>query len=65
MKPLKAMLNLVMDTISLQELDYEMNCVDLPDDYICSEIGYCGHLAFPYAHIQLYQATKLIPSNFQ
>ena len=30
-----------------------------------NEIGYCGHPAFPYAHIQLEQATKLIPSKFQ
>ena len=29
------------------------------------KIGYCGHPDFPYAHIQLDQATKLILSNFQ
>ena len=28
-------------------------------------IGYCGHPAFPYAHIQLEKSTKLIPSHFQ
>ena len=28
------------------------------------KIGYCGHSAFPYAHIQLEQATKLIPAYF-
>ena len=30
----------------------------MPDDYYFFEIGYFGHPAFPYAHIQLYQATK-------
>ena len=29
------------------------------------EIGYCSHPVFPYAHIQLDQATKLILSHFQ
>ena len=38
---------------------------DLPDYYIYFEIRYCGHPAFPYAHIQLEQATKLILSHFQ
>ena len=28
------------------------------------EIGYCGYPAFPYVHIELYQATKLILANF-
>ena len=58
------MLNPVVDIISLQQPEYEMDCADLPDDDICFEIGYCGHPAFPYAHIQLDQATKLILSHF-
>ena len=29
------------------------------------DIGYCGHPSFPYAHIQLEQATKLILLYFQ
>ena len=33
LKPLQAMLNLVVDTISLQRLEYEMERVDLSDDY--------------------------------
>ena len=42
-----------------------MDCADLPDDYNFSEVGYCGHTNFPYAHIQLEQATKLIILYFQ
>ena len=42
-----------------------MERADLPDDYICFEIGYCAHPTFPYAHIQLKQATKLILPHFQ
>ena len=34
LNPLKAMLNLVVDRISLQQLEYEMERADLPDDYI-------------------------------
>ena len=60
LNPLKAMLNHVVDRISLQKLEYETEPVDLPD-----EIGYCGHPAFPYAHIQLEQATNLIILIFQ
>ena len=42
-----------------------MDCADLPDDYNFFEIGYCGNPTFPYAHIQLEKATKLILSHFQ
>ena len=59
------MLKIVVDILYLQELEYEMDRADIPDDYICFEIGYCGHPAFPYAHIQLNQATRLIISHFQ
>ena len=34
LKPLKAMLNLVFDRISLRKLEYEMERADIPDDYI-------------------------------
>ena len=34
-----------------------MERTDIPDGYKCFEIKYCGHPAFPYAHIQLEQAT--------
>ena len=61
LKPLKAILNLVVDRISLQHFGYEMERANLPDDFNCFEFGYCGNPAFPYAHIQLDQATKLIP----
>ena len=50
------MLNPVVDIISLQQLEYEMERADIPD-YL-KKIGYCGHPAFSYAHIQLDQATK-------
>ena len=33
-KQLKAMLDLVVDRIYLQQLEYEMERADLPDDYI-------------------------------
>ena len=42
-----------------------MERADIPDDYNYFEIGYCGHPYLPYSHIQLEQATKLIPSHFQ
>ena len=42
-----------------------MERIDLPDEYNFFEIGYCGHPDFPYAHIQLEQATKWILSHFQ
>ena len=34
LKPLEAMLKLVVDIISLQQLDYKMERADLPDDHI-------------------------------
>ena len=42
-----------------------MYCTDYSVDYNLFEIGYCGNLNFPCAHIQLEQATNLIPSSFQ
>ena len=51
LNPLKSMLNLVVDRISLQKLEYEMKPDDIPDDYNLFEIEYCGHPDFPYAHI--------------
>ena len=42
-----------------------MERVDIPDDYICFEIGYCCHPDFSLTHIQLEKSTKLILSNFQ
>ena len=64
--PLKAMLNhVVVDRLSLQKIEYEMERVDLPDDSNFFEIGYCCHIAFPYAHIQLEPSTKLILSHSQ
>ena len=65
LRPLKAVINFDVDILSLQKLEYEAECVDLPDDYNCFEIVYCVHLAFPYAHIQLKQANNSILSNFQ
>ena len=59
------MSNPVVDRISLQKLEYEMERADIPNDYNCFEIVNCGHPDFPYAHIELEQATKLILSHFQ
>ena len=64
LKPLKVMMNLVVDIIPLQQLEYEMKRADLLDDFNFSEIGYCGHPTLTYAHIELEQATKLIISHF-
>ena len=49
LNPLKSMLNFSLERISLQKLEYEMERADLPDYYICFEIGYCGNPTFPYA----------------
>ena len=58
-------LNLVVDIISLQQFEYEIERADLPDDYNFFEIVYCDHPDFPYAYIQLEKSTKLILSHFQ
>ena len=42
-----------------------MKRADLPNDSNFFEIGYCGHPAFPYTHIQIEKVTKLIHSKFQ
>ena len=65
LNPLKSMFDHVVDRLSLQKLEYEMERVDLPDDYNFFEIGYCGHPAFPYARIQQEQSTKSIISHFK
>ena len=59
------MLNFEVDRLSLQELDYAMDCSDFTSDYNFYEIGYCGHPKFSYTHIQLEKATNLILSDFQ
>ena len=59
------MLNHVVDIISLQQPEYEMERIDISDYYNFFEIGYYGHPNLPYAHIQLDQATKLILQHFQ
>ena len=59
------MLNLVVDIIYLRQLEYGIERADIPDDYNCFEIGYCGHPALPYAHIQLEQSSKLIISHLR
>ena len=56
--------NLEVDRISLQQLEYEMDCTDYPVDYNCFEIVYCGHPNFPYTNIQLEQASDIILSHF-
>ena len=38
MKPLSSMLNHVVDKSYLRKLEYEMERVDLPDDYIFSKL---------------------------
>ena len=65
LRPLNAFLKSEVDRLSLQQLEYEIDRADLSDDYNCLEIGYYGYPTFPYAHIQLEQANKLILSYFQ
>ena len=65
LRPLNSMLNFEVERLSLQQLEYEMDCNDYPVDHICFEIGYCGHPNLPYANIQFKQATNSIPSHFQ
>ena len=50
---------------SLHQLEHEMDRADFPDDYNFFEIVYCGPPTFPYANIQIEQATKIILSYFQ
>ena len=64
-KVIKVYAQTVVDRLSLQQLEYGIYCADIPDDYNCFDLGYCGHFTFPFAHIQLEQATKLISSHFQ
>ena len=40
-RPFLTMLNLEVNIISLQQLEYEMDRTDYPIDYNCFEIGYC------------------------
>ena len=54
------MLKSEVDRLSLQQLEYEMDRADLPDDYNFFEIGYCGHPTFPYAHIKIEKSTRFI-----
>ena len=65
LRPLKVVLKSEVDRVSLQQLEYEMDRADLPDCYNFFEMEYCGHPTFPYAHIQLKQANKLMLSNFR
>ena len=60
LRPLMFMLNFEVDILSLQQLEYEMDCTYYPVDYNYFEIGYCGHPNFPYANIQFKQANNLI-----
>ena len=63
MNPLKYMLNPVVYRIPFHLPEHEMDRADLHYDYNFFEIGYYGHPAFPYAHIQIYRTTKLILSH--
>ena len=59
------MMNLEVDRLSHQQLEYEMDRTDYPVNYNFFEIGYCGHPNSPYTNIQLEQASDLILSHFQ
>ena len=59
------MISLAVYRLSIQQLEYEMDCTDYPMDYNKKKKGYCGHPNFPYTNIQLKQAIDLILSRFQ
>ena len=60
LRPLKSMINVEVERLSLQKLKYEIDCTDNPVDSNFFEIGYCVHANFPYANIQFKQAINLI-----
>ena len=64
LKSLKDMLKSAVDILSLQQLIMKWSALIFLMITIF-EKGYHGHPAFPYAYIQLEQATKLILSHFQ
>ena len=53
LRPLLTLLNLEVDKLSLQKLEFEMDRTDDPVNYSFLEIGYCGHPNFPYTNTQL------------
>ena len=57
-RPFLTILNLEVDRIFPQQLEYAM-------DYNCVEIGYCGHPTFPYTNIQLNKTSDLIITHLQ
>ena len=65
LRPFLTILNLEVDRISLQKLEYEIDCTEYPVDYNFFETGYCGHPNFPNTNIQLKQASDLLLSDFQ
>ena len=46
-------LNSNLDRWSLQHLEWEMDSAGYPDKYNFFELGYCGHLQYPYSNIFL------------
>ena len=65
LRTLLTMLNLKVDRIYLQQLEYEMSRTDYLVDYNVSEIGYCSNPNPPYTNIQLEKVSYLIISHFQ
>ena len=51
LRPLKSILDSEVDVLSLQQLEYEIDCNDYTVNYNFFEIGYCGHPNFPYSYI--------------
>ena len=58
------MLNFELDRLSLQQLEYEMDCTDFPLEYNYFKYDILVTLTPLYTYIQLEQATKLILSPF-
>ena len=59
------MLKPKLDRLSLQQLEYKMDCTDYPDKYNFFELGYCGQPEYPHSKMFLNQASDLILSHFK
>ena len=42
-----------------------MDSAGYPDEYICFELGYCGHPQYPYSNIFIDQVSDLILLHFK
>jgi hypothetical protein len=62
--PLQNVLDPNLDRLSLLNLEDEMECEDLLDNFSFFEIAYCGHTSCGYACTQKEQAIELLQGHF-